>query len=476
MSTTSEVDSVVTAAASAARWAEDLPRDDRAALLEAMADELEADGDAIVELADRETSLGEKRLRGELTRTAYQLRLFGETVREGGYLEAVVDHAGDTPMGPRPDLRRMLVPLGPVAVFGASNFPLAFSVPGGDTAAALAAGCPVVVKAHPAHPETSQRCFDALSRAAQAKGAPSGLLGLVFGQQAGVDLITHPAIKAAAFTGSPAGGRALGELAANRPEPIPFYGELGSINPVVVTAAAAAERSEQLASGLAGSALQGAGQFCTKPGLVFLPDSEAGQRIADGMAEVFRTRPEQTMLTPGIREAFERRADELATQGVAEVVHEAGGRLFSVSAKEFTEPMADECFGPATVLVRYTGEDDLDAALAKVPGSLTATVHKGQSDDVTELVRTLRSRSGRVLFDGYPTGVAVSWAQNHGGPWPSTTSALHTSVGMTSVRRFLRPVTWQDAPEAVLPPELLDEPADRFRVPRRVDGRWQARG
>ncbi|MBB4683515.1 aldehyde dehydrogenase (NADP(+)) [Amycolatopsis jiangsuensis] len=476
MSTASEVDSAARSAAAAARWAEDLPRTRRAGLLEAMAAELEADAEAIVADADRETSLGEPRLRGELNRTTYQLRLFAETVRDGGYLEATVDHAGDTPMGPRPDLRRMLVPLGPVAVFGASNFPLAFSVPGGDTAAALAAGCPVVIKAHPAHPDTSQRCFDALSRAAKANGAPDGLLGLVSGQQAGVDLITHPAIKAAAFTGSPAGGRVLGELAANRPEPIPFYGELGSINPVVVTAAAAAERAAELGTGLAGSALLGAGQFCTKPGLVFLPDSEAGQQIADGMAAEFAARPEHAMLTAGIREAFDRRAGELAAQGVTELMHAPGGRLFSVAAAEFTEPVADECFGPSTVLVRYPDEAGLDAALAKVPGSLTATLHTGQSEDVRELTRRLRERAGRVLFNGYPTGVAVSWAQHHGGPWPSTTSALHTSVGMTAPRRFLRPVTWQDAPEAVLPEELRESPAEEFLVPRRVDGRWLPRG
>ncbi|GAA3563582.1 aldehyde dehydrogenase (NADP(+)) [Amycolatopsis ultiminotia] len=466
------MDGLAGVAAAAARWAEDLPRARRADLLEAMAAELDADADAIVADADRETSLGEPRLRGELNRTAYQLRLFAEAVRDGGYLEATIDHAGDTPMGPRPDLRRLLVPLGPVAVFGASNFPLAFSVPGGDTAAALAAGCPVVIKAHPAHPDTSRRCFDALVRAAETAGAPDGLLGLVFGQQAGVELITHPAIKAAAFTGSPAGGRALGALAANRPEPIPFYGELGSINPVVVTGSAAAERAAELGRGLAGSVLLGAGQFCTKPGLVFLPDSEAGQRIADGIAAEFLARPQQPMLTPGIREAFERRADELT---VPELVRAPGGRLFSVSAGEFTERMADECFGPSTVLVRYRDEADLRATLAKVPGSLTATLHTGQSEEVGELARELRERAGRVLFNGYPTGVAVSWAQHHGGPWPSTTSALHTSVGMTALRRFLRPVTWQDAPEAVLPEELHEVPADGARVPRRVDGRWQPR-
>jgi NADP-dependent aldehyde dehydrogenase len=467
------------AGAACARAAEAFPelegmgRDGRAGLLRAMAGALETARTRIVEVADRESALGEQRLNGELTRTCFQLNLFADVLHEGAYTEATIDHAGPTAMGPRPDLRRMLVPVGPVAVFGASNFPLAFSVPGGDTASALAAGCPVVVKAHPSHPATSQLCFELLAGAVRETRAPEGTLGLVHGAQAGTDLVAHPAIRAAAFTGSNRGGRALFDVANARPEPIPFYAEMGSLNPLVVTPSAAAERAEEIAEGYVGSVTLGAGQFCTKPGLVFVPAGEAGDRVRAAMAGRVRALGGTTLLNTGIREAFEDGVGRLRGQAGVEVVAEGDGTaapvLFAVRAADFGGALTEECFGPAAVLVEYAGEEELLAVLTGLPGNLTATVHTSGEDAVLagRLAGALREKAGRLVWNGFPTGVAVSHAQHHGGPYPATTNALHTSVGATSIRRFLRPVTWQDAPAGVLPLELRDgDPG----IPRRVDG------
>ena len=475
--TPEQVDRIARQAAAAAPGLERLGRPFRAGLLRALADALEADRATIVELADRETALGDGRLNGELTRTCYQLRLFADAVDEGGYLEAIIDHAGDTPMGPRPDLRRMLVPIGPVGVFGASNFPLAFSVPGGDTAAALAAGNPVVVKAHPSHPATAQRVFEVMRDAAAEAGAPDGTLGLVHGQEAGVALVTHPAIKAVGFTGSLSGGRALADMAAARPEPIPFYGELSSLNPVVITAAAATERAEAIGRGLAGSATLGAGQFCTKPGIAFVPAGPEGDRLRDEVAKAFTELGEMHALNGGIAHHYQEGTDAFAGHpGLTELAAAGAGgegflmrpRLFGTDTAKLDELLTQECFGPVTILVSYSDDADLLDALGRLPGSLTATVHIGASDDVGAVVDVLRPRAGRLLFNGFPTGVAVAWAQQHGGPWPAT-NTLHTSVGITSIRRFLRPVAWQDAPQSVLPAELRDDPGGAV-VPRRVDG------
>lgn len=477
--TVAQVDALCQLAAQAAPRLERLGRPFRADVLRALADGLEADRETIVGLADRETALGAPRLNGELTRTCYQLRLFADAVEEGGYLEAIVDHAGDTPMGPRPDLRRMLVPIGPVGVFGASNFPLAFSVPGGDTAAALAAGCPVIIKAHPSHPATAQRCFDVMSAAATRAGAPSGTLGLVHGQDAGTALVQHPAVKAVGFTGSLHGGRALADLAASRPEPIPFYGELSSLNPVVVTPAAAAERAEAIGRGLAGSATLGAGQFCTKPGLVFVPVGPDGDRLRDEVAKAFGELGAQFALNDGIRHNYEAGTTKLADHPGLTVLATAGSvngegftvrpMVFTTDTRQLDDAITSECFGPSTILVSYSDDADLVSALDGLPGSLTATVHIASSgDEISAALEVLRHKAGRILFNGFPTGVAVAWAQHHGGPWPAT-NTVHTSVGITSVRRFLRPVAWQDAPQSVLPAELRDDPGGAA-VPRRVDG------
>nr|MDT0660774.1 aldehyde dehydrogenase (NADP(+)) [Micromonospora sp. DSM 115978] len=490
------VDRAALAAGAAAGPLDGLGRSGRAGLLRSIADALADDQRALVALADRETGLGEPRLVGELTRTCYQLRLFAEVLDEGSYLEATIDRPAPTPMGPRPDLRRMLVPLGPVAVFGAGNFPLAFGVPGGDTASALAAGCPVVVKAHPGHPATGIRCHAVMAEVITGYALPAGTFGLVHGLAAGADLVTHPAVAAVGFTGSLAGGRALHDLAAARSVPIPFHGELGSVNPVVVTPGAARADAAGIAAGFVASFTMGTGQFCTKPGLLFVPEGDAGDRLRDAVAAEVASGTPGTLLNAAIRDRFQDRvagwrADPRLTvlaegrDGLAEAGSAAGGVrtgggssaaavLFSAAAADLDGDLLTECFGPAAVLVRYRDPDEVSAALGRLGGQLTATVRAGADEPelVGRLARELRGLAGRLLFDGFPTGVAVSWAQQHGGPYPATTGGLFTSVGATAIRRWLRPVTYQQAPEAVLPVELRDgNPAG---VPRRVDGRLES--
>jgi NADP-dependent aldehyde dehydrogenase len=478
-SSADDVDRLARQALAAAPALAALGRAGRADLLRACADGLESARAEIVPLADRESALGTARLEGELTRTTYQLRLFAEVLDEGSYLEAAVDHAAQTPMGPRPDLRRMLVPLGPVAVFGASNFPLAFSVPGGDTASALAAGCPVVVKAHGSHPATSQLCAQVLADALAAAGAPEGTLALVHGVQAGADLVAHPAVRAVGFTGSLGGGRALLEVISRRPDPIPFFGELASLNPVVVAPGAAAERAAAVGEQLAASFTLGAGQFCTKPGLVLVPAGADGDAVVAAMAGAVAARDAAVLLNEGIDASFAEGARALTeTAGVSVLARggppDGGGSgsaaplLLGTTTSSLPHEVLEECFGPVSVVVRYDDADDLLAAVDRMPSSLTATVHRSDADAalVPLLAARMQQHSGRLVFDDVPTGVAVSWAQHHGGPWPSTNSQ-HTSVGTTAIRRWLRPFAWQGAPADVLPAELRDG-ADP--VPRRVDG------
>ncbi|MEO5921551.1 MAG: aldehyde dehydrogenase (NADP(+)) [Pseudolysinimonas sp.] len=471
-----EVRQIVAAAAGAARDLRSAPRSWRAGLLRAVADEIDASRGELTVAAQSETGLTPARLDGELTRTAFQFRLFADAVDEGSFLEATIDRAAETPTGAGPDLRRILVPLGPVAVFGASNFPFAFSVPGGDTASALAAGNPVIAKAHPAHPVTSVRSFEAMQRALVHHGAPPEVLGLIFGQDAGASLVADPGVRAVAFTGSARTGRLLMDLISRRPVPIPFYGELSSINPVIVSPAAAAARGEQIAQGLFASVTGSAGQLCTKPGLAFIP------RGADALVETLVAQVQaagaQPMLSAGILSSFEETLSGL--EGVAGVRTLVGSRrvsrvgtdvvpgLLEVDVEDFSAAVAEEAFGPSIVLVRYDDVSELVAAVRDIPGSLTSTLHIEQPDsmDLTELLPVLQSLAGRVVFNGYPTGVRVAWAQHHGGPWPATNS-IHTSVGVTAMRRFLRPMAWQDAPQQLLPVELQDGPAD---LPRRIDG------
>jgi NADP-dependent aldehyde dehydrogenase len=475
MTTTGEqLDGILARAAAAAPiWARSSAAE-RAGWLRAAADALDAAAEELVSIADRETRLGETRLRGEVGRTTGQLRLFATVVEEGSYLELTVDDADASATPPRPELRRLLVPVGPVAVFSASNFPFAFSVAGGDTASALAAGSPVVVKAHSGHPALSRRTAEIVASALEAAGAPVGSLSLVEGREAGNALVQHPVIQAAGFTGSLSGGRALFDLATGRSDPIPFYGELGSVNPVVVTAAAAASRGDELAQGLVSSFSLGFGQFCTKPGVVFVPRGAGFEALVEGLVPGTAGGP---LLTDRITAAFPSGIDALvADPSVAVLARGAAGGdaaqpivlttdAAAVAARP--ETLLEECFGPVTLLVRYSSEDELNAALRAVPGSLTATLHSEPGDDVEATLALLQARAGRVLFAGWPTGVAVTWSQQHGGPWPATTS-LHTSVGATAIRRFLRPVAYQSAPQALLPEVLRDEAL--ARLPHRRNG------
>ncbi|HKT57771.1 MAG TPA: aldehyde dehydrogenase family protein, partial [Microbacterium sp.] len=440
-------------------------------------DALQAASAELVPLAQRETHLSEARLTGEVVRTATQLRFFADVIEEGSYLEATVDAPDAALIPPRPDLRRMLRPLGVVAVFAASNFPFAFSVAGNDTASALAAGCPVVVKAHPGHPELSRRVAAIVRDAIRDAGGPADALVLVEGMEEGLALVRHPLVTAVGFTGSTRGGRALFDLAVSRPHPIPFYGELGSVNPVVVTPAAVAEDAAGLAAGLAASFTRDGGQYCTKPGLVFVP---AGTAFEGELAAAVASASGQRLLTEGMAGAFADGSIGLAERADVDVIAttEAEGSAPIVMATDTAAFLADpelfqqEHFGPLTLLVRYAdAATDLADALAVLEGSLTGTVRTAAADDdalVAQTTDALGRIAGRVLFNGWPTGVAIAWGQHHGGPWPSSTASVHTSVGATAVRRFLAPIAYQDAPQHVLPAELRDgNPAG---IPRREDG------
>ncbi|MFF8595737.1 aldehyde dehydrogenase (NADP(+)) [Streptomyces sp. NPDC015220] len=484
--TAQEVDAAVRAAHAARASLAD--RTLRAAFLRTAADRLEAARDLLVEAADAETALGPARLTGELARTCYQLRAFADIVDEGAFLDVIVDHPDDTATPPVPDLRRYKVPLGVVAVYSASNFPFAFSVAGGDTASALGAGCPVVVKAHPDHPALSELVARVLRAAAAEHGVPEGVVGLVHGFEAGIELIRHPLVAAAGFTGSVRGGRALFDAAAARPVPIPFHGELGSLNPVLVTDAAAAERAEAIGTGLAGSMTQGVGQFCVKPGLVLVPAGAAGDRLVKSLTDAVGGTAAGVLLDQRMRDNFLAGvAERTGLPGVESPVAPgaAGERtvtpgFLTVPAAELTgegahDLLLEECFGPVTVVVRYADEAEATAVLSRLPGNLTATVHLSTEEAAgegrgAELLAELTPLAGRVLVNGWPTGVAVAPAQHHGGPYPATTSTS-TSVGGTAIERWMRPVAYQNAPEALLPPELRDD--NPLGLPRRLDGRLE---
>jgi NADP-dependent aldehyde dehydrogenase len=453
----------------------------REALLRAMADVLDAEADELVGLAMEETALPKARLDGELHRTTFQLRFFASVVEDGAFLAASIDHAGDSPMGPLPDLRRMHVPLGPVAVFGSSNFPFAFSVPGGDTSSALAAGCPVVIKAHPAHPATSERCFDAMIRGARVVDAPEGLLGLIFGLEAGAALVEDPAVSAVGFTGSVAAGRALWSRANARKVPIPFFGELGSANPLVVTTGAAAERSTEIGAGIGASMTLGVGQFCTKPGLLFVPRGEHGDALAAALVASLRELTPMTMLAPGIASHFRDGTHAVTAVSGTSLLFGADlgdgtsvtPQLLEVAAPIFAGAAAralrEECFGPLAVVVRYGTGDELAEALDAAEPALTFTFFSVADDpDASWLAELGQRKAGRVIANGYPTGVGVSWSMQHGGPWPATTSPASTSVGAAGIERWLRPVTYQNMPAELLPEALRDE--NPSGIPQRVDG------
>ncbi|MER7953220.1 aldehyde dehydrogenase (NADP(+)) [Streptomyces sp. NPDC096030] len=473
--TTDEIDRAVRSAAATREALAD--RTARAALLRTAADLLDESGPQVIEAADAETALGPVRLTGELARTTAQLRSFADVVDEGSFLDVRVDLPDPTTTPPRPDLRRWKIPLGVVAVYAASNFPLAFSVPGGDTASALAAGCPVVIKAHPDHPATSELCASLLRRAAAKAGLPEDVVVLVHGFDAGVELVRHPLVAAAGFTGSVRGGRALFDAAAARPVPIPFHGELGSLNPVVITGAAAEERAAEIGAGLAASMTLGQGQFCTKPGFVLAPSGEAGDRFVSALTDAVSQSEPGVMLDHRMRGAFLAGTSERGgLPGVAAPVTPGAGGEHTVNAGILTVDTADllagghaalleECFGPVTVVSRYASRDEVTAVLALLPGNLTATLQMADEDpEAASLLAELTPLAGRVLVNGWPTGVAVAAAQHHGGPYPATTSTS-TSVGATAIERWLRPVTYQSTPQHLLPPELRD--GNPLGVPRR---------
>ncbi|MFC9584896.1 aldehyde dehydrogenase (NADP(+)) [Streptomyces yangpuensis] len=458
----------------------------RAAFLRTAAALLDEAAAHVIEAADAETALGPGRLTGELARTTGQLRAFADAVDEGSYLDIRIDRADPSLSPPRPELRRYKVPLGVVAVYAASNFPLAFSVPGGDTASALAAGCPVVVKAHPDHPATSELCGSLLRRAAAANGLPPEVVSVVHGFDAGLELIRHPLVAAAGFTGSVRGGRALFDAAAARPVPIPFHGELGSLNPVVVTPAAAAERAEEIGSGLAGSMTLGVGQFCVKPGLVLVPDGADGDRLTGELTKALGEIEPGVLLDRRMRENFISGVRERAAlPGVEAPVTPGSGGEHTVGAGYLTVRAGDllagdghgllleECFGPVTVVVRYGGQAEAGAVLGLLGGNLSATLQlsaaeaEGAPGPAAELIGQVTQLAGRIVVNSWPTGVAVAPAQHHGGPYPAATSHS-TSVGGTAIERWLRPVAYQSVPDALLPAELRE--ANPLGLPRRVTG------
>jgi NADP-dependent aldehyde dehydrogenase len=477
VSGSAEIEAVVARADEAfAVWG-DWPARRRAEVLERIATAVESAADELVATADLETALGEPRLRGELARTTGQLRLFADVLRDGSYVDPVITTAD--PAAARPDIRRMLRPVGPCAVFSASNFPFAFSVLGGDTASALAAGCPVVVKAHEAHPRTSVLTYRVAQAALDDAGAPAGVLAVIFGLEAGRRLVIHPVIKAVGFTGSKRGGAALMDLAAARPEPIPFYGEFGSVNPVFVLPDAARTRAKQIAADYAGSLTLGGGQFCTNPGLLFVP---ADSDVIPAITEMMTGKPPSPMLSRSIHEAFVTGTGALdQADGVTLLARGRADRdggwwaipqVHVTDLDTFAEHQGDltqECFGPSGLVVTYDDGDTLLRVAEGLEGNLTASVHAEPGDLplAARLEEPLRQRVGRLIFNGWPTGVAVAWATHHGGPWPSTSAAGYTSVGATAITRWLVPIAYQDWPEALLPEALRD--ANPLGLARRVD-------
>nr|WP_306427777.1 MULTISPECIES: aldehyde dehydrogenase (NADP(+)) [unclassified Brevibacterium] len=471
----------IVAADAAFRTARTHTREERAAWLDAIADALEARRAEIVPLGVAESNLPAGRLEGELTRTCFQLKLLAQEAREGQFLDATIDHADSTwGMGPRPDLRRINVPLGVIGVFGASNFPLAFSVIGGDSAAALAGGNAVVHKVHDAHMGLGTLVVETVTAALAAAGAPAGLFAGVSGLEAAQTLVDHPLTKAIGFTGSEAGGRALFDRAVARPTPIPFYGELGSLNPVVITEAAWDARATELLSGFAGSLTNGVGQFCTNPGMVFLPAAAATQANAELPALLAAQDMGAGMLTEGIAHNFTVHRDEVAaapgvtTEVAGDNANPPAPAILTIAAADLSADhpaLHTEMFGPAAVIITYANREELIETIGLLGGQLTGTLHNEDGEDVADVLTALADKAGRVLRGGWPTGVTVSYAQQHGGPYPAATM-YGTSVGTAAIGRFMRPVAFQDYEDAQLPAELQE--ANPTGIARRVDGVWQA--
>ena len=456
---------------------------DKGRFLRNIALRIESIAKQLVERAQLETALPKARLESEMARTVNQLRLFAEVVEEGSWVMARVDRADPArqPL-PKPDIRSMLRPLGPIAVFGASNFPLAFSVAGGDTASGLAAGNPVIVKGHSAHPGTSELVGQAISDAARETGLPEGVFSLLLdrGTQVGIALVEHPRVKAVGFTGSRIAGRTLMDIAASRPEPIPFFGEMSSTNPVFVLPEALRLHSDKIASGLYTSFTLGAGQFCTKPGIVVLPEGVEAGTFRDRLRGLVESSSAFTLLTSGILTAYgsavaNRKGSNAVTvvAGQPDLSPGAGfaarAVLFETEAHSFLNnpELAAEIFGPSTLLVRHSNRDELLALAQHLEGHLTATIHGTDQDlsDFHDLLSILETKVGRLIFNGFPTGVEVCHAMVHGGPYPSTSDGRSTSVGSAAIFRFCRPICYQGFPDSALPPELQDDnPLEIWRM------------
>ncbi|MES2460226.1 MAG: aldehyde dehydrogenase (NADP(+)) [Armatimonadota bacterium] len=483
-----EAESALRAALSAFTQTRTFAGTDHADFLEAIAAEIEAQetAAALIGIAEQETALPPARLQGELARTTGQLRLFARIAREGSWQEAVIDTPDPArqPL-PKPDLRRILRPIGPVIVFDASNFPFAFGACGGDTASALAAGNPVIVKAHPGHAGTDEMMAQAVLRVVNRLGLPAGIFSLLqgTGTEIGKLLVTHPAAEAVGFTGSQSAGRALFNLASARPRPIPVFAEMGSVNPLVVLPGAVQERAETIADGLAGSITMGVGQFCTKPGLIFYIDDQGGRRFTELLAERLEVSNEGTLLYPALRTRFDETikswqgVDGIQTRTTGASSGAANCRPWLLETDSAlwrgADELHEEAFGPAALLVRCTDTEDLLSALDLLPGQLTGSIHTGASDEpsnVRSVVGHLEARVGRVVFNGYPTGVEVGFAMQHGGPYPATTASGTTSVGAFAIRRFARPIAYQNLPDALLPPEL--QQANPLGLLRMVNGEW----
>ncbi|MFE6738671.1 aldehyde dehydrogenase (NADP(+)) [Streptomyces tubercidicus] len=478
--TPQELEDALAAASAAAPVLRAMSAAERGRWIRAVADALDRRSAELVRLARSETGLPEARLTGEVLRTTTQLRFLAEHAETGGPFEPTIDR-GDrswTP-APRPDLRSIRAGIGVVLVFAASNFPFAFSVAGGDTASAWAAGCPVIVKTHPGHPLLSEAVAETIRGTLVAQGVPSGAFAAVRGFDIGTTALIDGRVSAGAFTGSVAGGRALADIASRRPAPIPFFSEMGSVNPVIVTARAGSERADEIAAGLADSFLLGTGQFCTKPGLILIP---AGSGITERLATLIADRPAGVMLNRAIRDRHRTALrDFLAHDAIGlaasgqQVPQDDGAcepaTIASTTAMAliaYPGTITEEHFGPSTVLVTYESDSELEAAIQVLPGSLTGTVQRGSGEDVAGLVAALAERVGRVVVDDWPTGVAVTWAQFHGGPYPATSDARHTSVGTGAISRFLRTTAYQNVPDNALPRWLHDANPDR--ILRRVDG------
>ncbi len=465
---------------------------EKAAFLERIAEEISTAGDGLIRRCMEETALPEARLMGERGRTVNQLKIFAGVVREGSWVEARIDTAvPDRLPVPKPDLRQMHIPLGPVGIFGASNFPLAFSVAGGDTASALAAGCPVVVKAHPAHPGTSEIVGRAILKAAQETGMPEGIFSMLHGLSVdvGMAIVNHPLDTAIGFTGSFKGGKALYDAAVRRPGPIPVYAEMGSTNPVFLLPGALKEKKESLAKGLVGSVTLGVGQFCTNPGIVFLIRSREGEDFINYIAEEMSAVNAGTMLTDSIKSSYEKGIEarlyiegvEVKAKGKSSGIEDkdqgccqAVPFLLQTTAEQFMKNslLEEEVFGPATIIITAADREQLIEAAAALKGHLTATVHCSgkELEEYADLVSLLENKVGRLIFNGYPTGLEVCPSMHHGGPFPATTDIRTTSVGTAAIKRFVRPICYQDFPQDSLPDELKD--GNPLNILRMVNGKW----